>query len=60
MLALADLRLDVRELATAFMGGFSFAQLQRAGLVEELRPGGIACADRLFATPVAPWCPEMF
>jgi len=56
----ADLRLDVRELATAFMGGFSFAQLQRAGLVEELRPGGIACADRLFATPVAPWCPEMF
>ncbi|HEY5479066.1 MAG TPA: GNAT family N-acetyltransferase [Gaiellaceae bacterium] len=56
----ADLRLDVRELATAFMGGFSFSQLHRAGLVEELRPGGIACADRLFATPVAPWCPEMF
>lgn len=56
----ADLRLDVRELATVFMGGFSFAQLLRAGLVEELRPGGIACADRLFATSVAPWCPEMF
>jgi len=56
----ADLRLDVRELASAFMGGFSFSQLARAGLVEELRPGGIACADRLFATPVAPWCPEMF
>jgi len=56
----ADLRLDVRELATVFMGGFSFAQLLRAGLVEELRPGGIACADRLFATPVAPWCPEMY
>jgi len=56
----ADLRLDVRELASVFMGGFSFTQLLRAGLVEELRPGGIGCADRLFATPVAPWCPEMF
>jgi predicted acetyltransferase len=56
----ADLHLDVRELASAFLGGFSFAQLARAGLVEELRPGGIACADRLFTTPVAPWCPEMF
>jgi predicted acetyltransferase len=56
----ADLRLEVRELASAFMGGFSFAQLARAGLVEELRPGGIACADRLFASSPAPWCPEMF
>jgi predicted acetyltransferase len=55
-----DLRLEVRELASAFMGGFSFGELFRAGLVEELRPGGIACADRLFATSVAPWCPEMF
>ena len=56
----ADLRLDVRELASAFMGGFSFSQLARAGLIEELRPGGIACADRLFASSPAPWCPEMF
>ena len=56
----ADLRLEVRELASAFMGGFSFAQLARADLVEELRPGGIACADRLFASSPAPWCPEMF
>jgi predicted acetyltransferase len=56
----ADLRLDVRELASVFMGGFSFAQLAAAGLVEELRPGGIACADRLFISSPAPWCPEMF
>jgi predicted acetyltransferase len=55
-----DLRLDVRELASTFLGGFSFSQLERAGLVEELRAGSITCADRLFATPVAPWCPEMF
>ena len=56
----ADLRLDVRELASAFMGGFSFAQLAGAGLVEELRPGGVACADRLFTSSPAPWCPELF
>jgi predicted acetyltransferase len=56
----ADLRLDVRELASTYMGGFGFDQLARAGLVEELRPGGIACADRLFASSPAPWCPEMF
>jgi predicted acetyltransferase len=56
----ADLRLDVRELASVFMGGFSFSQLARAGMVEELRPGGTACADRLFASSSAPWCPEMF
>jgi predicted acetyltransferase len=55
-----DLRLDVRELASVFLGGFSFTQLARAGLVEKLRPGGAACADRLFTTPAAPWCPEMF
>ena len=56
----ADLRLEVRELASVFMGGYSFAQLARAGVLEELRPGGIACADRLFASSPAPWCPEMF
>ncbi len=56
----ADVRLDVRELASVFMGGFNFASLARAGLAEELRPGGIACADRLFASTPAPWCPEMF
>jgi predicted acetyltransferase len=56
----ADLRLEVRELASAFMGGFSFDRMLRAGLIEELRPGGVACADRLFASSPAPWCPEMF
>jgi predicted acetyltransferase len=56
----ADLRLEVRELASVFMGGYSFSQLAGAGLVEELRPGGIACADRLFGSSPAPWCPEMF
>ena len=28
--------------------------------VEELRDGGLARADELFRTDVAPWCPEIF
>jgi predicted acetyltransferase len=55
-----DLRLAVRDLASVYLGGFSFGRLARAGLVEELRPDGLARADRLFASEPAPWCPEMF
>ncbi len=55
-----DLRLDVTALGGTYLGGFSFAQLARAGLVEESRRGGIARADALFATDRAPWCAEIF
>ena len=56
----ADLRLDVTALGATYLGGFSFAQLARAGLVEEARRGGLARADAMFATDRAPWCPEIF
>ncbi len=56
----ADLRLDVTALGATYLGGFSFAQLARAGLVEGVRRGGLARADALFATDRAPWCPELF
>lgn len=55
-----DLRLNVTELGGTYLGGFSFAQLARAGLVEESRRGGLARADAMFATDRAPWCPEIF
>jgi predicted acetyltransferase len=55
-----DLRLDVRELGSVYLGGFTFGQLARAGRIEELVPGAIARADALFATDRAPWCPEIF
>ncbi len=55
-----ELRLDVRELGSVYLGGFTFAQLQRAGRVEEVVPGAIPRADALFATDRAPWCPEIF
>lgn len=55
-----DLRLDVTALGATYLGGFSFAQLARAGLVEEVRRGAAARADAMFATDRAPWCPENF
>jgi len=55
-----DLRLDVQALGAAYLGGFSFAELSRAGLVEEASRGGLARADALFVSERAPWCPEIF
>jgi predicted acetyltransferase len=55
-----DLRLDVQALAAAYLGGFSFAQLARAGLVEEVSRRGLRRADALFVSDRAPWCPEIF
>jgi predicted acetyltransferase len=56
----AALGLDVTALGTVYLGGFTFAQLARAGRVEELQAGAIERADTLFATDRAPWCPEIF
>jgi predicted acetyltransferase len=55
-----DLRLDVADLAAAYLGAFRFADLARAGRVTELRPGALERADRAFATTVPAWCPTMF
>jgi predicted acetyltransferase len=55
-----ELRLDVADLGAAYLGGFTFAQLARAGRVEELAEGAVERADALFRTPRAPWCPEVF
>jgi len=57
----ADLALDVGELGSAYLGGFTFAELVRAGVVRELKAGGAARADAVFLTAAAkPWCPEIF
>ncbi len=55
-----DVRLDVQALGAGYLGGFTFAQLWRAGRVEEAVRGGIARADALFRVDAAPWCPEIF
>jgi predicted acetyltransferase len=56
----ADLALDVADLASTYLGGFTFRALARAGRVEELRDGAIDRADAIFRSDVAPWCPEIF
>ncbi len=57
----ADVALDVGELGAAYLGGFTFGELVRAGSVRELREGGAAAADAVFATDTPkPWCPEIF
>jgi predicted acetyltransferase len=55
-----DVRLDVQALGAAYLGGFSYAELARAGLVEEASRGGLGRADSLFRVDRKPWCPEMF
>ena len=55
-----DLRLGVDMLGSVYLGGFTFADLARAGRVDELRDGGIARADALYRVDRKPWCPEIF
>lgn len=56
----ADVEIDVRDLASAYLGAFSFEELAVAGRARQFRPGGLAKASALFAAPLAPWCPEEF
>ncbi len=56
----AELRLDIADLASAYLGGVTFGRLAGAGLVEELVEGAVDRADALFHTRNAPWCPEVF
>lgn len=56
----ADLALAVGDLGSVYLGGFRFADLARAGRVDELQPGAVARADTLFRTDAAPWCAEIF
>ena len=58
--AAADLELDVADLASAYLGGFSFARLAAAERVRELKEGALARADVLFRTERTPYCPEDF
>ncbi|MFI6402589.1 GNAT family N-acetyltransferase [Streptomyces sp. NPDC050548] len=56
----ADLALSVRELGSAYLGGFSLASLAGAGRVRELRAGALAEASLAFGSAVAPWLPHGF
>ena len=56
----ADLVLGVSDLASVYLGGFTFDQLLRAGRVEEAKPGAAVRADEIFRTVRQPSCPELF
>jgi predicted acetyltransferase len=56
----ADLRLSVRELGSAYLGGVSLAALAGAGRVQEVRQGALAEAATAFLSPVAPWLSHNF
>ncbi|HEY3437197.1 MAG TPA: GNAT family N-acetyltransferase [Actinotalea sp.] len=54
--ATADLRLDVRELGAAYLGGTTLAGLAGAGLVTELNPGSVDRASLAFGWHQPPVC----
>ncbi|MFM9373792.1 GNAT family N-acetyltransferase [Streptomyces sp. Da 82-17] len=56
----AELSLSVRELGSAYLGGFSLAGLAAAGRVREERPGALARTALAFSGTVAPWLPHGF
>jgi predicted acetyltransferase len=56
----ANIALDVSDLGSAYLGGFTFRELQRAGRLEELTEGAVYLADATFRTEGLPWCPEIF
>lgn len=56
----ADLELDVADLASVYLGGFSCSRLAAAERVRELRDGALARADALLRTERPPYCPEDF
>ncbi len=56
----AELQLDIADLGSTYLGGFSFATLRRAQRVDELVEGAVERADAMFRTTAQPWCPEVF
>jgi predicted acetyltransferase len=58
--AAPDLALSVADLAAAYLGGPTLAELAWAGRARERRPGTLAPASRAFRGDRAPWCPEIF
>jgi predicted acetyltransferase len=55
-----DIGLDVSDLGSVYLGGFTFRALQRAGRLDELTEGAVYRADATFRTEGLPWCPEIF
>lgn len=53
-------RLGIGALGAAYLGGTELGHLARAGLVEEVVPGGVAGAGRLLGAERTPWLTTTF
>ncbi|GAA2509274.1 GNAT family N-acetyltransferase [Streptomyces thermolineatus] len=53
-----DLRIQVRDLASLYLGDDSATRLAVLGGTEEVRPGALARADAMFRTGRRPWSPR--
>ncbi|MFD3929887.1 GNAT family N-acetyltransferase [Streptomyces sp. NPDC058614] len=56
----AELSMDVRELASLWLGDESAVRLAALGRVREERAGAASVADALLRTSRRPWCPDIF
>ncbi|MBC3843574.1 hypothetical protein GXW82_35315 [Streptacidiphilus sp. 4-A2] len=56
----ADVAMDAGVLGTLYLSSEIPARLHAAGLITELRPGGVARLGALLRTDVRPWCPDSF
>jgi len=55
-----DITMHVRDLGALYLGDATMHQLLRAGRGVENTLGAAARLDDMFATRIAPWCPEIF
>jgi predicted acetyltransferase len=55
-----DVSVDVRDLASLYLGGFSAEHLAQAGVLKIHVPGAVRTLDSLFATSAIPYCQADF
>lgn len=58
--ALPEASLDIRDLASLFLGGFSATHLSDAGLLKTHAPDALACIQAMFGTTTIPYCQSDF
>jgi len=56
----AELALDAADLGAVYLGGFTLADLARAGRTTELVHGARARLDAMLVTNTPAWCPQIF
>ena len=55
-----DVRMGIHTLGALSLGGRAVRVVYEAGLIEELSPGGLDRAERMFEWPIEPWCSTFF